>query len=165
MGIFVGTHERTGASVLITETGAIRGGRLQRVPSGTEWDWAFASKCRGLPWNFAAPHDAGGSEAPAGDGVAYGGTGMGSGPAVQPAPVQRDQGLGPPSAVFKNVTRELINRYGPTDQCPACSEIFLGARRVSTAHDWRCRERIRGMMRQEARPDTRGAKRERARVN
>ena len=142
MGLYVGTHERTGSSILITENGAVRGGRLQRVPADQEWDWSFARRCRGLPWDFAALLESAGEPmAPASDGGLIGSGGAGSGDpgaGLPPGPMERDRGRGPPTtAPFKHVTRELINRYGPTDMCPACVEILWAptASRSHTTHD------------------------------
>ena len=70
-GIFVGSHERTGSSVILTPSGAIRGGRIQRKPDQEAFSGDFWKTCRGLPWDFAAaaftdvervPGNGGGSE-------------------------------------------------------------------------------------------------------
>ena len=49
-GIFVGHHERTGASLFVSERGLLRGTRVQRKTADQQWDNEFIRKCRGVPW-------------------------------------------------------------------------------------------------------------------
>ena len=49
-GIFVGHHERTGASLFLSERGLLRGTRVQRKTADQQWDNEFTRKCRGVPW-------------------------------------------------------------------------------------------------------------------
>ena len=49
-GIFVGHHERTGASLFLSERGLLRGTRVQRKTADQQWDNEFIRKCRGVPW-------------------------------------------------------------------------------------------------------------------
>ena len=48
-GIFVGHHERTGASLFLSERGLLRGTRVQRKTADLQWDNEFIRKCR-VPW-------------------------------------------------------------------------------------------------------------------
>ena len=49
-GIFVGHHERTGASLFFSERGFLRGPRVQRKTADQQWDNEFVRKCRGVLW-------------------------------------------------------------------------------------------------------------------
>ena len=49
-GIFVGHHERTGASLFLSERGLLRGTRFQRKTEDQQWDNEFIRRCRGVPW-------------------------------------------------------------------------------------------------------------------
>ena len=49
-GIFVGHHERTGASLLLLERGLLRGTRVQRKTADQQWDNEFIRRCPGVPW-------------------------------------------------------------------------------------------------------------------
>ena len=48
--IFVGHHERTGASLFLSERGLLRGKRVQRKTAHQQWDNEYIRKCRGVPW-------------------------------------------------------------------------------------------------------------------
>ena len=43
-GIFVGHHERTGASLFLSERGLLRGTRVQRKTADQQWDNEFDPK-------------------------------------------------------------------------------------------------------------------------
>ena len=53
-GTFVGHHERTGASLFLSERGWLRGTRVQRKTADQQWDNEFTRKCRGVPWMLIA---------------------------------------------------------------------------------------------------------------
>ena len=48
--IFVGHHERTGASLFFSTRGLLRGTRVQRKTADQQWDNELIRKCRGVPW-------------------------------------------------------------------------------------------------------------------
>ena len=48
-GIFVGHHERTGASLFLSERGLLGGTRVQRKTADQRWDNEFIRKCLGVP--------------------------------------------------------------------------------------------------------------------
>ena len=48
-GIFAGHHERTGATLFLSERGLLRGTRVQRKTADQQWDNEFIRKCRGIP--------------------------------------------------------------------------------------------------------------------
>ena len=49
-GIFVGHHERTVASLFLSERGLLRGTTVQRKTADQQWDNEFIRRCRGVPW-------------------------------------------------------------------------------------------------------------------
>ena len=49
-GIFVGHHERAGASLFLSERGLLRGTRVQRKTEDQQSDDEFIRRCRGVPW-------------------------------------------------------------------------------------------------------------------
>ena len=49
-GIFVGHHERTGASLFLSERELLRGTRVHRKTVDQQWDNEFFRKCCGVPW-------------------------------------------------------------------------------------------------------------------
>ena len=136
-GAYVGHHERSGAALFLTPSGMKRGTRISRMTEADRWDHAFLSTCRGLPW--------------------------------QPRPTQRET-LQPvvPSADAENgvapivgtlsvpkpsqaprrryVTKADLEKHGFTDECPACTQLAVGARVASVAHSEACRDRIGKLM-------------------
>ena len=53
-GIFVGHHERTDASVFLSESVLLRGTRVQRKTADQQWDSEFIRKCPGVQWMLIA---------------------------------------------------------------------------------------------------------------
>ena len=51
-GIFVGHHERTSASLFLSERGLLRGTRVHQKTADQQWDNEFIGKCRGVPWTL-----------------------------------------------------------------------------------------------------------------
>ena len=49
-GIFVGHHERTGASFFFSERGLLRGTSVQQKTADQLWANELIRKCRGVPW-------------------------------------------------------------------------------------------------------------------
>ena len=49
-GVYIGHHERTGATLLLTPDGVARGTGVTQLPADQKWDRAFQSTCKGLPW-------------------------------------------------------------------------------------------------------------------
>ena len=49
-GIFVGHHERTIASLFLSERGLLRGTRVQRKTADKQWDNEFVRRCGEVPW-------------------------------------------------------------------------------------------------------------------
>ena len=49
-GIFVGHHDRTGASLFLSERGLLRSARSQQKTADQRWDNEIIRKCTGVPW-------------------------------------------------------------------------------------------------------------------
>ncbi|CAE7268415.1 unnamed protein product, partial [Symbiodinium sp. CCMP2592] len=51
-GIYVGQSERNGASILLSEAGAVEARSIRRLPAEEQWDGPAILACRGLPWDY-----------------------------------------------------------------------------------------------------------------
>ena len=125
-GIFVGHHERTGASLFPSERGLLRGTRVQRKTVDQQWDNEFIRKCRGVPWML-----------------------IGDEPEVRPPPVPAVMMPKPEAIVRKPQQRRRyqdVARYGPTPECEACTTLAAGAQRVTKPHSDECRARMEELM-------------------
>ena len=128
-GIFVGHHERTGASLFLSERGLLRGARVQRKTADQQWDNEFLRRCRGVLWML-----------------------IGEESEVRPPPVPAVL-LPIPEAIVRTpqqrrryVLKQDLARYGPTPECEACTTLAAGAQRVTKPHSDECRERIDELM-------------------
>ena len=109
-GIFVGHHERTGASLFLSERGLLRGTRVQRKTADQQWDNECIRKCRGVPWML-----------------------IGEEPEVRPPPVPAVM-MPIPEAIVRTaqqrrryILKQDVARYGPTPECEACTTLAAGA--------------------------------------
>ena len=124
-GIFVGHHERTGASLFLSERGLLRGTRVQRKTADQRWDNEFVRKCRGVPWML-----------------------VGQELEVRPPPVPAVVMLAPEAIVRtpqqrrSYILKQDVARYGPTPGCEACGALAGGAQRVTKPHSDECRARM-----------------------
>ena len=128
-GIFVGHHERTGASLFLSERGLLRGTRVQRKIADQQWDNEFIRKCRGVPWML-----------------------IGEEPEVRPPPVPAVM-MPIPEAIVRTpqqrrryILKQDVARYGPTPECEACTTLAAGAQRVTKPHSDECRARMEELM-------------------
>ena len=127
--IFVGRHERTGASLFLSERGLLRGTRVQRKTADQQWDNEFIRKCRGVPWML-----------------------IGEEPEVRPPPVPAVMMLIPeaivrtPQQKRRYILKQDVARYGPTPECEACTTLAAGAQRVTKPHSDECRARMEELM-------------------
>ena len=122
-GIFVGHHERTGASLFLSERGLLRGTRVQRKTADQQWDTEFIRRCRGVPWML-----------------------IGEEPEVRPPPMPAVV-MPIPEAIVRTpqqrrryILKQDVARYGPTPGCEACTALAAGAQRVTKPHSDECRE-------------------------
>ena len=128
-GIFVGHHERTGASLFFSERGLLRGTSVQRKTADQQWDNEFVRKCRGVPWML-----------------------IGEEPEVRPPPVPAVM-MPMPEAIVRTpqqrrryVLKQDVARYGPTPECEACTTLAAGAQRVTKPHSDECRAPMEELM-------------------
>ena len=128
-GIFVGHHERIGASLFLSERGLLRGMRVQRKTADQQWDNEFIRKCRGVPWML-----------------------IGEEPEVRPPPVPavmmpiHEAIVRTPQQRRRYILKQDVARYGPTPECEACTTLAAGAQRVTTPHSDECRARMEELM-------------------
>ena len=126
-GIFVGHHERTGASLFFSERGLLRATRVQRKTADQQWDNEFVRKCRGVPWML---------------------TGEEPEPEVRPPPTPALVMPAPEAIVRASqqrrryILKQDVARYGPTPGCEACVALAGGAQRVPQPHSDECRARM-----------------------
>ena len=125
----VGHHERTGASLFLSERGLLRGTRVQRKTADQQWDNEFIRKCRGVPWML-----------------------IGEGPEVGPPPVPAVM-MPTPEAIVRTpqqrrryTLKQDVARYGPTPECEACTTLAAGAQRVTKPHSDECSARMEELM-------------------
>ena len=115
-GIFVAHRERTGAPLLLSERGLLRGTRVQRKTADQQWDTEFILKWRGVPWML-----------------------IGEEPEVRPPPVSAVVTPAPEAIVRTPQQRRRYNleqdvaRYGLTPGSEACVALAGGAQRVTRA--------------------------------
>ena len=115
-GIFVGHHERTGTHIFLTPNGVQRGVGLHRLPEDRRWDADYLRTCKGLPWEVRP----GRREV---DQPTFGEeeqSRMAPIPVAVP-PVQ-------PTVRKMYVLKSDIERYGETQGCQGCAQIFLGGK-------------------------------------
>ena len=128
-GIFVGHHERTGASLFLSERGLLRGTRVQRKTANQQWDNEFIRKRRGVPWML-----------------------IGEDPEVRPPPVPAvmmtipDAIVRTPQQRRRYILKQDVARYGPTPECEACTTLAARAQRVTKPHSDECRARMEELM-------------------
>ncbi|CAK0894978.1 unnamed protein product, partial [Prorocentrum cordatum] len=134
MGIYVGHHERSGASMFITE--------------GDRYDMDYLMKCKGCPW---APSERGTADKPM--------VGAADGPEViempQPAATAAGGAAGEAArasqlGMRKNfyVMRADIEKYGTTASCAACRKMLEG-QQPTTGHNKECRDNILKKLKEE----------------
>ena len=125
-GIFVGHHERTGASLFFSERGLLRATRVQRKTADQQWDNEFVRKCRGVAWMLTGGEPEPEVRPPPAPALV-----MPAPEAIVRAPQQRD----------RYILKQDVARYGPTPGCEACVALAGGAQRVPQPHSDECRAR------------------------
>ena len=131
-GIYVGHHERTGATLLLTPEGMVRGTGIVRLPLAERFDDKFLEECKGLPWDVKPRQRAAPGAIDAG---------VGEGAATLPTPSVRQDRT--ELAIRKRyITVSEIEKYGGTDACFACTRTALGERGAKGVHTEACRARF-----------------------
>ena len=128
-GIFVDHHERTGASLFLSERGLLRGTSVQRKTADQQLDNEFIRKCRGVPWML-----------------------IGEEPEVRPPPLPavmmpfHEAIVRTPQRRRRYILRQDVALFGPTPECEACTTLSAGGQRVTKPHSDECRARMEELM-------------------
>ena len=128
-GIFVGHHERTGASLFLSERGLLRSTRVQRKTADQQWNNEFIRKCRGVPSML-----------------------IGGEPEVRPPPApavvmpEPEAIVGTSQQRRRYILKQGVARYGRTPGCEACVALAGGVQRVTKQHSDECRARMYELM-------------------
>ena len=132
-GVFVGHHERTGSTLLLSPEGLKRGTRIQRLPESERWNLSFIQSVKGLPWEVAPRQRSMGVPA------------IGDSERELSAPILSGVAA-PPQVRRRCILKQDIERYGGTEECPACTRLAIGASAAGVPHSDACRERITELM-------------------
>ena len=126
-GHYVGHHHRTGAALVMTAGGTIRGRGVSRLPESERWSPVDVATMRGLPWHM------GGKPL---DKDTMGTSETAPGPISRPeVPVKRQR--------RRYVLKSDIHRFGGTEGCQACPALTLhGTGKAGLPHTDACRDRI-----------------------
>ena len=127
-GIFVGHHERIGASLFLSERELLRGTRVQRKTADQQWDNEFILECRGVAWMLIGEELEVRPPVPA---------------VVMPAPESIVRTL---QQRRWYILKQDVARYGPTPGCEACVALVGGAQRVTKPDSDECRARMDELM-------------------
>ena len=159
-GRYVGTHNRFGSILAMTQRGVVVGTGYHSVPESEKWG-KLEDDLKGSPWNvesFALKKPEAEEERVVVVPMALPGPGGAEGeraaePAQPPPEAEEDPGVGmpsggPPRPAEKRqrawpVRRELLAKYGKTPGCDGCISVGRGAGYQQIQHSEDCRNRIR----------------------
>ena len=130
-GFYVGHHSRSGAMLLLTSEGVVRGNGLRRLPEDQRWDKEGVTKLTGLPWEVKARN-------------------TGERAIISEAPLLlegKPTSISPPQQRNRYVTKADIERFGATEGCPGCTCVLVGGS-AQIAHNPTCRNRIGDLLAQ-----------------
>ena len=128
-GRYLGHHGRTGALLVMTKDGVMKGGGARRMPEEKRWTTEGWSELKGLPWEVQPRQRTVGKSLVSGSDSER--TPLLTGPvSVMPAQQRR-----------MYVTSADIEKFSPTDGCPGCTQKALGGTQ-SVTHNDECRMRI-----------------------
>ena len=128
-GRFVGLHTRTGALLMMTKHGVLRGRSFNRMTLEDRWNRSDIGDLKGIPWNVADKNTVTDKPMLAGSDVAR--------VPIQVVPQRTEVRV----REFYVLKRD-VERYGFTDGCIACTNIFLHGGALGTTHTKACKERI-----------------------
>ena len=135
-GRYLGHHGRTGALLVMTEDGIIRGSGARRVPEERRWSTEGWDRLKGLPWEVRPMQRRTGRNLASGKDAEP--LSLPSSGAIRVLPSQERR---------MYVTRADIQRFGETPGCPGCTCIAMGGC-VEVAHNDQCRMRIGQLLEQ-----------------
>ena len=132
--VHVGHHGRSGALMALTEHGAVKARSFKKVPESDRFVASKLEKLKGLPWNLL-----GSLEEPL---VAWPDA---QGISILPAPV----GMPPLPPQMQDrrmyVTSADVKKYGGSEGCQACTQVYTFGR-TNVTHSDACRRRIQELM-------------------
>jgi hypothetical protein len=132
-GRYVGHHGRTGAITILTKDGVVRGASFRRQTDADRWNAEGLDEVRGFPWNLKP--EARNTEAPI----------IQESASAPPPPIAMPMELPPKAQRRRYVLRADVEKYGPTDECIACTRIVLGEK-TKEPHTEACRKRMEQLM-------------------
>ena len=132
-GRYIGHHGRTGALLVMTSKGILRGTGARRVPEAERWTKDGWSELRGLPWEIKARTR------------------------TTPKPVLGDEEVGqeviPRPLLSPGEKRKMyvmttdVKHWGPTEGCRGCESVIVHGRVLGgCSHNDECRARIEELM-------------------
>ena len=136
-GRYLGHHGRTGSLLVMTEQGVLRGTGARREPEDKRWSLEKWTSLKGFPWDVAPRAAAQRLEKPLVSGADAESLPSAQGP-VRVLPGQERR---------MYVTKADIEKFGPTDECQACTMIQMGGT-ATIAHTNACRLRIAECLRE-----------------
>ena len=126
-GVYIGHHERTGATLLLTPEGVSRGTGVVQLPSDQKWDPEFLATCKGLPWEVK-PRTRQAPEAIFTDEAK-----------IAPLPPAEPEPAAGRSVRRRYVTMAEVEKYGGTEGCKTCTMIAMGHSGKREPHSEACR--------------------------
>ena len=135
IGRYCGHHSRTGSIFVMTDTGVYRGKGFCKLPNADRWNNEDLPKLCGVPWDLKRKQPL---DVPVLSGQ----------DAVKVPFIVRTQEIAPKGKKLY-VLKADIEKFGPTDECQACANMFLDrdpsgklGRPLGAPHSDECRDRI-----------------------
>lgn len=131
-GVWAGVRIGGADVYILTPDGAVRARSVRRLPGAERWDMELIGRVRGVPWDMAA-------------GARSDPVSAGRSPDELRAPPPPPEDDEPPAMRRARISKEDIERFGATPNCPGCKAIRWGKR--PQAHSEACRARIEEQLR------------------
>ena len=157
MGIYLGTNDRTEESMIGTETGATKCRSINRLTLEDRWNRDAVLRMRGATWEPVPGVD--GSHVPVN--IDENGVIQGDEQNCEKVEIIDDEAMKDIQPRISHdklhVSRKAIQKYWPTDGCPACGVLVKKGHmmgRIGHHHSDACRSRIMDCMKKD--PEYRG---------
>ena len=98
----------------------------------SRFDKDFLQTCRGYPWDLRGNR---GGDVQRGDATAAPSVVVVPVPAAAQVPVRAPETPEIPGRRRVYITKEMLAKHGYTDECPACTQLFIGHHNATVAHD------------------------------
>ena len=132
--VYVGHHGRSGALMALTEHGAVKARSFKKVPESDRLVASELEKLKGLPWNLLSSLEEPLVAGPDAQGIP-----------ILPAPF----GMPPLPPKMQDrrmyVTSADVRKYGGSEGCQACTQVYTFGR-TNVTHSDACRRRIQELM-------------------